>query len=303
MGQCRRCLAPRQVTPVALTSRLLWLMVRRMSSSADPLLPDVVMWTLEARSLGAHEHLPFVGWIVRGALGRALQELSCTRGCGRGPCRARAEGSACTYASLFEHGGVPRFRLDTSELDGRSLRDGEAFRLRLVTFDGTASPMFAEALRRAVERGLGDRGVGAAVSSLRPDVPDPWRRAAMLGERFLVELRTPTEIGRGEGWIEAPTPLDVLHATRARMRMLGLDDASLPPFGDEVRHHVAWMSPWRGSRWSARRQAWVPMRGARAGFKVLATPAQAVWFSLAELLGVGAGTAFGMGAVRLIQEG
>jgi hypothetical protein len=266
-------------------------------------LADVLSWSVEATSLGEHEHLPFTGWIVRGALGRALRELGCAQACGAGACRAARLGQSCTYADLFEHGGAPLYRLDASDLDGRHLHPGDPVRLRLVTFDARSGPLYAEALRRALERGIGDRGVPIGVGAVRPGTPDPWERAAALGPKFLVELRTPTEIGRGTPKAEAPTPLGVLHATRARLQSLHLDAGALPPFEEEVRHHVAWMSPWQGTRWSARRNTWVPMRGARAGFKVLATPAQAVWFALAEVLGVGTGTAFGMGVVRLVREG
>lgn len=273
---------------------------RRRDTEGDMALPSSVLrWTLVARARGGHELLPFSGWIVRGALGRALRAAECRRGCGDGPCTVPA---ACGYARLFEHGGTAQFRLDASELDGRTMRDGDLAHVRLVTFDEASSAAHADALRRALEDGIGDARLPFEVLSVAPERPDPFARALELGDRLLVELRTPTEIGRGGGWVEEPSPLDILHATLQRFRALGLDASLWPRFEEEVQHHPAWTSPWHGRRWSARRRAWLAMRGARAGFKVRPTPAQAVWFALAETLGVGAGTAFGMGVVRLVRE-
>ena len=260
---------------------------------------DVQAWHVDVEATGDHEHLPFTGWIVRGALGRALRGLECRRSCGAGACRAP---TSCGYAERFEHPGVPYFRIDSAELDGRTLRAGDRYRLRLVTFTGDGSP-FALALAQAAREGLGMNAAPGRVLTLGGgEVPDVEARARATGTRILVEIRTPADLTRDGGWNDAPEPLDVLEATRHRAELLGLPVDGWEAFEREVRWLPAWTSPWEGRRWSARRNAWVDLRGVRAGFKVLPTRAQARWFALAEVLGIGGGTAFGQGVVRVLAE-
>jgi hypothetical protein len=257
-------------------------------------------WEIGVEATGDHEHLPFTGWIVRGALGRALRGLECRRGCGTGACQAPA---ACGYARKFEHPGVPYFRVDSSELDGRSLRAGDRYHLRLVTFAGGDGGAFALALAQAAREGLGMNAAGGRVLGVRGgETPDVEEAARRHGKRILVELRTPAELAWEGGWNDAPEPVDVLDAVRHRAELLGLPVTDWEPYEREVRWLPAWTSPWEGRRWSARRKAWVDLRGVRAGFKVLPTPAQGRWFALGEVLGVGAGTAFGQGVLRVLPE-
>ncbi len=263
-------------------------------------LPSQVRaWHVDVEATAGHEHLPFTGWIVRGALGRALRSLECERACGKGPCQSP---TTCGYARRFEHPGVPHYRLDSSELDGRTLRAGDRYRLRLVTFteDGRR---FADALAQAAETGLGMRAAGGRVLDVGDGaVPDVEAMARRNGGRILVELRTPTDIAANGDWNRTPAPADVLDSVRHRAELLGLPVGDWEAHASEVRWLPSWSSPWHGRRWSARRQAWVELRGVRAGFKVLPTPAQALWFALGEVVGVGAGTTFGQGVMRVIPE-
>lgn len=257
-------------------------------------LPTVLR--LPVMLAGPRWQSPFTGPTLRAALGARLRLLACTRACGDGPCRV---GAGCGYHDAFEpERGPAPYRFDAADLDRRELTAGDTGSLLLVAFDDTSATRLTDAVRFALAEGLGRDRTRFVVGEPAPVPFDPLVRAATLGPFIRVRLASPTELVRDGRPITAPTPLDVLHGARHRARELGLALPDAPRFEPEVEAEGLAAEAWRGWRWSTRQQREIPVRGALATWAVRPTPAQAWWFALAELVGVGKGTAMGKGAVR-----
>lgn len=248
------------------------------------------MLVLRARARADHHTLPFNGWIVRGALGRAAHALACR--CGPGDTHL----PGCGFATLFDS-PAPGWRLDASELDGRWLRAGDAWELRITGF-GAPLDLLADAAVRALADGLGEARQPHDVESVDVlDGFDPLARAEELGHRAQVLLVTPADLRRDREPIREPAPLDVLHATRHRARAFGLP-IELPWFEEETQALELWREWARGQRWSAERRRWEPVEGVRAAWNWTLSPAQAAWLAVAEVVGIGKHGTAGLGVVR-----
>lgn len=254
-------------------------------------LPGVTNWRVGVEVVGAAPRQPWSERVHRG-LGPELHARACALNCGDAPCRL---GPGCAFARTYGPNVERRFRLDTSDLDGR--RGPPA--LRLVCL---ASP----------DEGLLLASLPAALAPHRPRTLDPLchggddpplgpldlgARAAELVGDVGVELRSLCALKRDEAPVTHPTLLDLLHAARLRVRRLGLDTSAFPPFEEEVTL-LDEATPCPGVRLHRNRDGAAPIPGVHHALRVHATPAQAAWIALAEVVGVGGKTALGFGVVR-----
>lgn len=263
------------------------------------LLSSVRIWEFELQNHGAFDVPPFVGPLLRGVLGRSLFDRL-----GEAPATA-----------LFEPGkGAPLFRFDTPIGPSRSLRPGDRWQVRFVTFDLHAAQFFLGAFQHACTEGLGKQRARQEVEGLRllahggggaPAHPDEGAplveaRAEELLEAgaIVVRLASPAELKRGGQRVRQPGLADVLRATSHRARELKLDTSGLPRFEDACEELAGTMKTWSHARWSEAQGREYGLLGAVGGLACRPTPSQARWLALAEVLGIGASTAYGMGVVR-----
>lgn len=268
------------------------------------MLASTRIWRIELRSSGRLELPPFIGPLLRGVLGNALFV-------GLGHDVATA---------LFEPGkGAPRFRFDTPLTPARTLRKGQTWAVRLVTFDAASEDTFLTAFQVACTAGLRDDRIPQSVVSVRtlesgssraPDGPpdQPPDLAARAQEllsagTIVVRLASPAELKRKGQPIRQPGLRDVLLATSHRARELQLELADFPRFEDDCSELVGRMTPWHHARHSEAQDRDYGLWGVVGGIACTPTPAQAYWVALAEVLGIGASTAYGMGVVRAMPVG
>lgn len=282
--------APRRPSPLLRTPTPLPPASRWNSFDAEaPLSDELTHWragvtVLDVACLSRDRWLapPFAGPLLRSALGAAVALLACAPGC-----RDAHHVPDCAFERAF-HGTSerpPPLRLDTSGLDGRTLGPRDPWRLRLVVFQAEAVGLLTDALTLALSRGLGNaRSVHdvVVVRTVAAPVVEPGVR--------VVRLLTPTLLARQGQALRDPGAIDLLHAARLRARSLGVP-AGLPRYEDEVEVLDSWVDA-APVRWEG-----VDLPGVVGAWRVRVTPAQAAWFELAVLTGLGKHTAFGMGAV------
>ncbi len=252
-------------------------------------------WRLRISPLRRVQLPDFTGPALRAALGAACRLTGCAQGCDQGPCRV---GAGCFFYDAFEPGtaGRPAYRLDTSDLDGRTVEPGEVREVGLVCFSH-AGPLLA-ALQVALARGL-DRGrtgwTVRAVEEVSGAALLPALEAAP-GER-VVELRTPACLEQDRAPLLRPEAVDVLHAIRKRAKSLGVLVGPLPVFGGEVEARLLERGEGEVKIWSARRQQEQYLRACTARWRVRPTPEQAWWLELGRVIGIGGRTAYGFGVL------
>ncbi len=263
------------------------------------MLPDVHLWRIELRTLAPLELPPFAGPLLRGVLGNALfVGLGAEAGAG-----------------LFEPGiAAPRFRFDTPVQPVRTLRPGQRWSFRFVTFEEESAEVFLTALQAACVAGLRDNRAEQEIVKVTelahggPSAPDREAGAdlqlSLRAEELLqagglvLRLLSPTELKRQGRRIRTPSTADVLHGAAARARALGIDLSDFPRFEEDATEIVGRMTTWSHARHSAAQGRDYGLVGVLGGIALRPTAAQAAWIALAEVLGVGASTAYGMGSVR-----
>lgn len=271
--------------------------------------PTVSLWELGLEAAEPHPPRLLHGEALRSRLGVALHRRACASGCGDGRCQLP---DACAFAACFEGDEALRpWRLDTSAVDGRAIDRRQPWAVRLATFAPGVEGLLLASLqdgaqpdrvlaRRRLAHG-GDHAPELAAGG-RLDLGD---RTHTLSRPVLVEARSPWVLkrrpagGGASAPIAEPRPADLLHATLQRARRLGLPVAEWPRFTPEV--DVLEAPPPTTTRLvhHTRRQPgpglWV---GVRPTWLLRPTAEQAAWLALAEVIGVGGRTAFGMGVVR-----
>lgn len=172
----------------------------------------------EFRSAGTLYFPPYkAGNIVRGAFGNLFRKVACDPGCRDAKlCSLRV---SCPYARIFEpqaaRGNGPSGLFDwprpfvfrASHLDGRTVREGEAFHFDVHLFDvqEPAIEYFARSFAGIAREGLGPgrgRAELAAVhrSSISVDLEEVHEAVNRVRIRFL----TPTELKSGNEVVERP---------------------------------------------------------------------------------------------------
>lgn len=219
---------------------------------------------------------PFAGKVVRSALGKAIHQVG-------GDIEA------------FSSPETARFALDASELDGE-LAPGRAVSLVLTTFHPQVEAPLLAGLRFALPQGLGPERTRFAIVEERSEdvdldvLAERWRAAGAL------ELRTPTFL-RSPAWRQAPAPGMILGALGGKLRQHGIE-LNLPSANPEVACEAG---PRRWLRWEHRSQATgrdYPVEGWVGSWRVELDEAQARWFAVGQVLGVGRGCTRGQGVMR-----
>jgi hypothetical protein len=268
-------------------------------TGAATVLDPVRIWRLAVRTEGDLDLPAFAGPLLRGVMGNALF--------------ARFGPAA---AELFEApNATAPFRLDMPLTHPRTVLAGKQWPLRLVTFRSDLEAPLLDAMEAALATGLRADRVPQAIMNTRtlrhggeraPDgdpqlPPDLSARARQIVEAGLVVVRlaSPTELKRRGDRIRRPCTSDVLHATVHRARALGLDVSEMPLFEDEAEELPGSFSTWRHERDSMAQGRRYDLVGEVGALAVRPTQAQAAWLALAEIIGVGASTAYGMGVVRV----
>lgn len=271
--------------------------------------PDVSLWRVDVRAHADRPARTLQAEAIRSRLGVALHRRVCALDCGEGRCRLPA---SCAFAACFEgDDSVRPWRIDTSEIDGATVRAGAAWSLRVATFARAHEAPLLAALRDAlapdrVERlvPLADGGDAAAPRPAEAPM-DLGLRATELTGPTVVSARSPLSLKRkapGEARsrpVDDPTVLDLLHATLQRARRIGVDVAAWPRFGADVRL-LEETAPERFRVVHLTRRQPTPghLVGVRRSWLLRPTPEQAAWLALAEVIGVGGRTTMGMGVIR-----
>lgn len=245
----------------------------------------------------AIETPPFTGPVVRAALGAALRLRACTQACGDGACRV---GPGCAYVDCFEpQYNQARFRLDSADLDDRTLNPGDRWTLRLVSLSADPSPLF-DAVEPMLWRGLGPRRTPHRLLQHQElaALPDSLaaRAAAWAGHTITLRLVTPATFRRDGQPVAEPHLDDVLRAIVLRARAWGIEEI---PAITPVNHECITLARVQEQRYSARQDQVVPLQGALGAWRLEASASVAELLALGELVGVGKGTALGAGVLRV----
>jgi hypothetical protein len=282
--------------------------------------------------LRAEEPAVLPGWLgstLRGAIGTALRDLCCGR---RGPHR-------CAYARLFEPPRTPGIPSHLSGMTPtalalappppgpeRELAAGDTVEceIHLPGSFATDVPMLLLALARAAESGLGRGRRRFALESaedsqggpvwhdgalVRLPLPAPPPRATHVDEAVSLVARTPLRLVRDGVLVVEPSLADLAGAAVRRLAAVAAHHhLELPELRvDEVCAGAARASllaaswrPFRVSRYSSRQHQ---------RYAVDATLGSATWrgaepwlgalLDAAGRLGIGKGTSFGFGQVRI----
>lgn len=262
------------------------------------MLSHTRIWRFEVESTGDFDLPAFPGPLLRSVLGNALYAML-------GDEQAEA---------IFRPGDNPPapFRFDTPLGKPRTLRGGQRWSFRLVTFHRGVEEVFVDGMINALQQGLGDNRIRQNVVDMRPladggsaagdgvwdEGPDIATRALSLSA-VTVRCASPTELKRQKELIRRPQALDVLHAVRQRAWRLGLDVDSMPRFEDEVDELPGDFRMYEHQRRSTAQQRKYSLIGVVGAFAMRPTLAQALWLSLGEVIGIGSDTAQGKGVLRL----
>ncbi len=265
--------------------------------------------------------VPFPGAFLRGVLGNRLR-----RGCPSRSRDGRCRPGTCAWCDLFSPVASPgREEHWSGDLrtipvpyavrsTGEEWQGGRVGILLLGRATAHAARV-VDAFREAGERGLGRSRVRAilleACSRVTAAGREVARAEAEAGDRpVLFRALSPLRLKEGGRWSRHPSPrlLAVAAARRASALCFhhGAGEA-LPPPGREWLSALEGVAPARedwtwqeGTRWSARQRRRYPVGGV-LGEMELSDPDPALRFFLAvaAVLGVGKGTAYGLGRCSL----
>lgn len=268
------------------------------------MLSHVRIWRFTLRTQGELSLPGFVGPMVRGVIGRAMFEQL-------GPEAATA---------IFEpHAGAPCFRVDTPLHPQRVLPRSKRWHLRLITFNPDIEDAVLNAFAAACATGFRDNRVPQEISDVATlshggqwapviDAALPPSIELRADELFnagavTIRLASPARIKRGKELVRFPELQDVLVATAHRVRELQLDASGLGRFDDRSAELPGTMTRWHHPRHSQAQDRDYSLDGVVGGFAAALNRQQARWIALAEILGVGAKTAYGMGVIRAAPVG
>jgi hypothetical protein len=178
-------------------------------------------------------------------------------------------------------------------LDHRQIEPTERWTARLVVFSDEHSDFLVDAFSLALARGLGHRRIGHRLLAVELE----GEEEPIFGPQTVL-LCSPTELKREGNFLPTPTVLDLLHATRHRLRLLNMPRPA--PFEDNVEEQIINCDQQRMLRWTTRQGRLIELRGVQAAWWVNPTAAQATWLALAARIGLGKGTAMGKGVLRRI---
>lgn len=268
------------------------------------MLTTATLWRIGCRSRDAMAPLPFFGQVLRSALGAAIRHRACDRDCG-GDCE---KGAGCGYFDHFRPGdNKARYRIDSSDVEGRELPARADWSFRLLTF---ADPkVLLTGVEDALFRGLGPTRATHRVVEVEPlqhggdDAPvgalNVSARGAELVGSVYTRFASPTHLQRGHQFVPEPTLDDVLRGCFLRAGAIGWrGDGPAPGAGYtvECRAH-------RWHRWQAAPGKEHPLEGVVGTWRAVVDARQAELLAIAEAAGVGKHVTMGLGTVRVDPVG
>lgn len=245
---------------------------------------------------------PFAGSALRGALGMALKEVVCVNP--KRLCQGCFASANCLYHEFFERDNhTPNYRLDIElfpkHFDFTILLFGEATR---------HAPYVVAAISKMIEEcGIGANRVRGTIKSIACDGPKVWQEKP-YAPNVLIELVTPLRIKHNNLFVR--DEIDWHGFVTSMARRLGevqgtpTHKLSFEPSLARLEQHVRFED---FARFSNRQKTKMLFGGLLGTIRAYGIDAESYrLLRLAELIGVGKSTVFGLGKIRvtpLAEEG